>query len=696
MSRSLGARAVLVALLLLLPARGSALEDVEESGVPRPFEALRVEEVAGAVEITLWGRRYRFDAGPLPSAVVSQGTGLFAGRPAIQLRSAQGEKEIAWQPAVVLERRARVVRLRSAGAAAGLRVEAETHIEYDGMIAVDLALHADQATNVVGLRYELPLDSGTTQFFSHHLPYDEAAENVEKRALLEAAAALPDRLELPFVPTLALGDRRVGVEWWSETNAHWSQPPGARPFRVARSGGLTRLTVAPIAAPLAMAAGASWRDSFALFVFPTRPPPERWRSVRFLPHNRVKGFSSRIGTRFVFLAMQSNFHARYDGLPASQDDRFQREIREELEWGKVAYMPYGSLMLAPYLHPVAMSRFEEWSANGKWWRLQPGFDNAVIKRTHPDLAAGAPYTYPVCATRKDYFDWILEENLKTLEAERLDALYFDHAGITRMCARNPLLGGQPGRESWEYRNVREFYKRLYERVQAASPAALVVINTHGAPKALAAFVDFHIVGEALNLVFGGGRPAAEYLADPRLYNPDYLALPDGHIDAQLFPPVGGVASLIPQVRWASEPLNPGRVRAFQRAFQALVLSNDTPAPLWVSDLDTADAVYRAVDRFGDIGAAVVQPWWSNGAEIRRPAGLRATAWIRGDEALLLLVNLGAAPVRGRIELDLAALGLDGARRVQDLERPESRRVSLEQGGFEMEVPPRDLRILHVE
>jgi hypothetical protein len=501
---------------------------------------------------------------------------------------------------------------------------------------------------------------------------------------------------LPFVPTLALGDRRVGVEWWSETNAHWSQPPGARPFHVARSGEIVRLTVAPIAAPLALAADASWRDSFALFVFPARPPPERWRSVRFLPHNRVAGFSSRIGTRFVFLAMQTNFHAQHDGLPASQDDRFQREIREELDWGKVDYMPYGALMLAPFLHPTPMSKFEEWSAGGKWWQLQTGFDNPVIKRTHPDLAAGAPYTYPVCAARKDYFDWMLEENLKTLHAERLDALYFDHAGIARMCVRNPLLDGRPGRESWEYRNVREFYKRLYERAQAKSPDALIVIHSHGAPKALGAFVDFHIVGEALNLVFGHGRPASEYHANPRLYDPDYLALPDGHIDAQLFPPVGGVASLIPQVRWAAEPLEPARVRAFQRAFQALVLSNDTPAPLWVSDLDTADAIYRAVDRFGDIGAAVVHPWWSNGAAIRRPAGLRATAWVCDDEALLVLANFGAEPARGRIELDLAALGLAGARKVQDLERPEARRISLEQGGFETEVPPRDLRILRVE
>jgi Glycoside hydrolase 123, N-terminal domain len=690
------ARAVIVALLLLAGTRAAALTESETASVPRPFEPLRVQAGSGAVEIELWGRLYRFDAGPLPSAVVSQGTGLLAARPRFELRGAAGKHEITWEPPEVLEARNDLVRLRSLGTARGIRVQAETSIEYDGMVAVELALTAEKPTQVLGLRYELPLASGATQFFSRHLPYDAQADNVAKQQLLEAAGLLPDRLALDFVPTLALGDRRVGVEWWSETNAHWSLASGARPFEVVRSGAVTRLSVTPISAPLSLAPGVAWSDAFALFVFPSRPPPERWRSVRFLPYNRVNGFDSRIGTRFVFLATQANFHAKHDGLPASEDDRSQRELRKELEWKNVGYMPYGALMVAPSLHPTTMSHLEDWSTRGKWWRIYAGYDNPVIRRTHPELGVGAPYTYPVCAARSDYFDWMLGENLKALRAEHLDALYFNHGAITRMCVRNPALAGRPGRESWEYRNVREFYKRLYEKVQAVSPDALIVIHTHGTPKALGAFAHFHIFGEALNGFFGAGRPRGEYQANPKLYAPDYLALPDGHLDAMLFPPVGAIASVIPQIRWASEKVDPERVKGYQRAFQALVLSDDAHAPLWVSDLDTADELYRAVDRFGDLGDVAVHPWWSNEAEIGRPAGLRATAWVRGDRALLVLANLEGSAVRGRIQLDLAALGLPDARRVRDLEHPEARRLSIDGGAFEVEVPPRDLRILQVE
>lgn len=664
--------------------------------VPRPFEPLRVQQAPGAVEIALQGRSYRFDSGPLPSSVVSLGTALFVERARFRLRGAQGEQELVWGPPLVLEARPDAVRLRFAAEAPGVRVEAETLVEYDGMVAVDLTLSARERLSVRGLRYELALAPDVMRFFSHHLAYDYQVANVDKKRMLEAAGDLPERLSLPFVPTLALGDRRVGVEWWSETNAHWRTAPAGRPFEVVREPDAVRLRVVPIGAPLLLEPGASWRDSFAFFAFPSRPPPERWRSVRVTFPNRVAGFSADAGTRFVFLAMQTNFHARNDGLPAAIDDAYQRELRADLRRRRVDYVPYGMLTLAPILHERTMSRFEDWSADGKWWRIYPGYDNPVIRRNRPELGVGAPYTYPVCASRADYFDWMLEENLAALRAEGLDGLYFDHGGITRMCTRNPALRGARGAEGWEYRNIRSFYKRLYERAKVLAPDALLVTHTHGSPKAVGAFVDFHMIGEALNTAFSGGHPASAYMTRPELYTPDYLALPPGYLDAQIFPPVGGVVSMIPQIKWAIDPKRRERARGFERAFLAWLLSNDAHAPMWVSDVDTADEVYRALDRFGDVGSAAVHPWWSNEGAIRRPAALRATAWVRDGRALLVLANLGDARVAGRVAPDLAALGVPGVRRVRDLERPDAKPLALEPDGFAVALPPRELRVLMLE
>jgi len=684
-------------LLALLPIASAALAQVSApSTVPKPFEPLRASETPGAVELQLWGRSYRFVAGPLPVEVHSQGVSLFALPPRFRAAGALGEEDVGWQVPELIEARPEAVRLRSVGRSPGIEVLAETRVEYDGMIAVDLELRAARPARLTRFVYEIALASSGVRYFAHHLPYDYRVANVDKRRLLDAAGELPDRLALEFAPTLALGDRRVGVEWWSETNAHWRQPPGSRPFEVARAGDVTQLRVTPISAPLELEAGSTWRDSFALFVFPSRPPPERWRSVRMLPYNRASRFAPNLGTRFLFLAMQTVFHARHDGLPASVDDAFQRELRANLSRLRVGYMPYGALTLAPFLHPRTMSRFEDWSADGRWWRLQPGSENAVIRRTHPELGPGTPYTYPICAGNRDYFDWMLEENSNALLAEHLDALYFDYGGITRMCVRDPRLRGKPGLETWEYRNVREFYKRLYERVKSLRPDALIAIHSHGVPKALGAFVDFHIFGEALNGVFAGGHHSSQYSSNPALYTPDYLALPEGYLDAQLFPPVGGVASMIPQIRWAIDPARPERARAFQRGFLAYVLSNDAHAPLWVSDLDAFEEILLALDRFGDIGSASVHPWWANGAAIRTPAGLRATAFLHDGRALLVLANLGASEVHGRVELDLVELALEGVRRARDLEHPEAKALPLEAGGFIVSVPPGDLRILTLQ
>jgi hypothetical protein len=660
--------------------------------VPAPFEALLVRAAVGAVEVSPWGRSYRFAAGPLPVAVRSQGVDVLAAAPRFRV----GTQPVVWEAPEVVEASPARVRLRSRGAVGSLSFDAETRIEYDGMIEVDLTVRPGPSKRLPALAYEISLARESSRYFAHHLPYDYQVANVDKGRLIEAAGHLPERLILDFVPTLAVGGHRVGVEWWSETNAHWRQAAGRRPFELQRVGNTTELRVQPVVAPIELE--DVWRDRFTLFVFPSRPAPDRWRSVRILPYNRAANFKDAgDDIEFVWLAMQKGFHAKYDGLPGSVDDAFQRGQRKRLAELGVSYMPYGMLTLAPILHPRTMTEFPRWSAEGRWWKLQPGHTNAVVRRTHPELQPGAPYTYPACAAESDYFDWMLEENVQTLRKERPDALYFDHGGITRMCVRSPRLAGKPaGTESWEYGNVRRFYKRLYEAVQRVRPDARIVIHSHGAPKALGAFVDFHMFGEALNVEFAGGVPTAQYRADPSLYRPDYLDLPDGFLEAHFYPRVGGVPSLLPQVLWAMDPARPERARAYQRMVQAIVLVNDVHAPLWVSDLDAAEAVIQAIDRFGDLGNATVHPWWANADSVRVPKGLRSTAWVREGRALLVLANFGAEEISGRVLVDRARLSLPALEQVSDLERPGDRPRPISDDGFEVSIPPRELRLLRLE
>jgi hypothetical protein len=660
--------------------------------VPEPFEPLRVHRDGDAIAIDLWGRRYHFDAGPLPSQIESQGLALLA--EPLTIRTAG--VPYVWGPARVVQVAPERVRISAYGRLGHVQAHAQTRIEYDGMIEVSIRLQAQQSVSLARLRYELKLVPEVSRYYSHHLPYDHQAGLVDKQQLLDSAGPLPGQLRLPFVPTLAIGDPRVGIEWWSETNAHWNVPVDHRPYTVVSDESGTRLTVAPIEDPLRLEKRDTWRDRFSLFVFPARPPPERWRSVRVVSYNRAANFDPDVGTRFLWLAMQDTFRPLYDGLPQTADVPFQAGLRADLGRRGIGYMPYGMLTLAPFLHPTTMARLDRWSAQGKWWRIQEGQINRVIERTQPAIGVGDPYTYPVCAAHRDYFHWILSENLATVRAEAPGALYFDHGGISRMCERSPLLKETEGREVWNYGELRRFYKQLYERLQDEAPGTMVLAHTHGTPKALGAFLDFHLFGEALNRVFSDGLPTAVYRADPSLYNPDYTPLAETTLTAMLHPRVGAVASLIPQVKWALDASSPGRTRAFQRGFQAVVLANDVHAPLWASDNEAAEDVLRAVDRFGGIAEAVVHPWWDNARLVRTPRGLTATVWVRDGRGLAVVANFGEVGVLGRIDLDLEGLSLAGARRVSDLEHGSMWTRKLIDQGFSLRVFAGDLRILVIE
>src|SRR5262245_14791054 len=299
-----------------------------EAVVPPPFQPLSAVTTSRGVEVTLWGRSYRFESGPLPTYISSQGIPVLGATPRIR---GAGGTAVVWQKPIALSRTPELVLLRSVGQLPGLQVVAETTIEYDGMISVRLALTAANAMTLSRLSYELPLTEDVGPYFAHHLPYDYQVQNVDKERLLQAAGALPAAgLALGYVPTFALGNRSVGVEWWSETNANWKQSATRPVFEVRKEPGIARLVVNPIVEPLALASGQIWRDTFTLFVFPSRPPPARWRSVRFVPYTRMSGFARDIGTRFVFVATEADYRPRFDGLPGSTDDSAQRSFRSEL------------------------------------------------------------------------------------------------------------------------------------------------------------------------------------------------------------------------------------------------------------------------------------------------------------------------------------------------------------------------------
>jgi hypothetical protein len=461
-----------------------------------------------------WGRRYVFAEGPLPERIVSQGEDLLAS-PASILIEIDGAGPVTWGPVELLKAEPAVVRLRS-------RLEGPVQgqglvtIEYDGMIRVDLAFVPSRGLRLRRVQYEVELARGVGRWFNRHVPYSYESLNVDKQLLLSSAGVLPEgRLGFEFTPTVFVGNRQVGIEWWGETNAHWIYPSGGEPIEIVRSGADSTIRVAPVEQPV-LTGPEGWSDHFALFPAPMRPARGDWRSTRFVVWRAAKRFAAP-WARYFWISFPAHFRPKWHGLPSSDGSGEQEEIRSRVRSAGVGFIPYGKLTAGPSYHPRTLEMRDEWSANAQAFTYPPRAERAVLQR-NTNWKPRTPYSYAVCMRHTDYLSWILDENLTALRDEALDGLYFDFGSISRMCQRDPRVRTRGRDQAWNYFSLRQFYKSLYEQMQLVNPDAILTAHTHGQPKALSAYLDFNFVGEALNVVFRGGKSWRALLRAPRWFS----------------------------------------------------------------------------------------------------------------------------------------------------------------------------------
>ncbi len=253
--------------------------------------------------------------------------------------------------------------------------------------------------------------------------------------------------------------------------------------------------------------------------------------------------------------------------------------------------------------------------------------------------------------------------------------------------------GSGGQLAWGYFELRDFYRRLYEAVKAIDPDVLVTIHTHGQPRAIGAFVDYVFIGEALNVVFRDARPFREIRADAGLYKPHYMDLPDGFLDAQIFPRTGGATALLPEVHFARDEKNPRREVALTREMFAETLVGGVPVWLTNCDVSTRSEIMSAVDRFGTLDEARLRPWWEDPLRVAGTAGVRGSVYEKEDAALLVVANRKDQPVRLTLKPDLTGLGMAGTRQFQDPEQPSSAPRPIDGKGIALSIPARDFRLV---
>ena len=674
---------LLLAMTVAILNSAAPLSAEPTRSVPFPFSPVSVEKTGAKTTVSVWGRELVFERGPLPRQIRSQGIGLFAEPPVFRASERNSSSPVEWGPVEVVNRSDTSVTLRSGGATPKLNFVAVTTIEYDGMIRTLVRVSAPSAVEVTRFSYELSLPETVATHFTQHVAYDYRTLRVDLRKLVESAGRVRDGdTSYSFAPSFSLSNDRVGIEWWAESGSGLAP----KPIRVTSAGSTVRWAFEPIARRIPLEPGTWWEHEFALFPLPLRPLANSWRQVRFTGPAEAKRIGTRAGTRHVWIAFPLQFSARWHGLPASLRDEKQRRLRTDLSGSGVGYIPYGKLAAAPSLHPVAMARAADWAASSERWTGPPA-EEAEHMRKH-GWQIGQAYGYAPCLGDDGYLDWILKQNLEAFDAERPAGLYFDFGSILAPCVRG-ANGSSPSMPKWNYFSVRRFFRSLYEQVKLRDPDALITVHSNGQPKALAGFVDFVFVGEALNVHFRGGRSFAEMRSRPEIYHPDYYSLPPGFLDALIFPQSGGITALLPEIHHARDPRDPERLKPFTRSLLSLALSNDYPL-WWVNaDFETRVSVAKALDRFhGLAGARVVH--WRDRAPDPVSCQLRVTSYIARSETMLVVSNPDRAPCVGALRV---AEDRRTVASVRDLE--SMRPLEVAAGLVKMSVPPRDFRLLKV-
>lgn len=687
------------------PVQAAAAVSGQEADdrVPAPFEPVRFEPAspasAGPGEagtVRVWGRAYRFDRGPIPTALESQGRPLLAGAPEFLLEVDGQPRQLTWSAPAVAESGPRSLVLESTGVASGVRITATTTIEYDGMMRVDLTLSPQGEgagrSAITRFAYRLGVVSDVAEFVSRHVAYDYNALNIDKGQLLASGGRNPRTAEqrFPYTPSFSLGDREVGLEWWSDDNIGWLPQRRSRPLVLRQLPDRVEFEVEPIARGSRVE--EDWSHRLALFPFPLRREKPDARSQRFTHWSASRQFSQD-GFDYHWIVFPIHFEALYHGLPGSKQNETQRALRRKLADHEIGYIPYGKLTAAPSLHPRTLTNADRWAANHQRFTGAAPEERDFMKKEQ-GWDGKRWYGYAVCMRDAGYRKFLLEENLRSLREERLGGLYFDAGSVSRMCESDPRVRRR-GAQAWHYFETRDFYKRLYEGVERISPEALITVHTNGQPRALTAFMDFNFVGEALNVPFRRGASWKAIGKDPTRYEPDYFALPDGFLEAQLFPPVGGTTSILPEIKFAKDPRDPERLRRYQRAFLAKVLAEDMH--FWFGNGDHAELVrvMKAYDTLGAVERERVIPYWQDGEKLVEADGtLRVTTLEEGNRILVVLSNYGDYSRSTGLRLS-DAISKGGARRWRDAETAGSRTRPLGPD-TRILVRPKDFRLIVIE
>ena len=599
--------------------------------VPAPFEPLRATRTDKGFDVGMWGRQYRFGRSLLPGSIQAQGR---------ELLSAPARLEIGGRP-VNFGRptvgRTSEARMEFAAGAVGdgYSLSGQAWVEYDGVFYNRIELHAERDLGSVELALALPV--ARARFL--HATASGFGGGSRQNLWLDRSR------ELPFYPSVWVGDEEGGLAWFCESTAGWNTGD-PRPIKVRRAASRTRLQVTFADA---VPAGTDLVIEFGLLATPVKPLPADCPLNTFADGHSVHLNPPAPGRQVVYSGEVSREGGGFFDLPLNEENPANRQWVEEnlarFEQNRAVFTPYTASMMIPEEYTEAASRIAEWQI------VPAGHLNYV----RDDVTRDWYWTCPASGAG-DFFAWKFDQLLDTVP---LRGIYLDFGPAYR-CSN--ALHGCNGR----YPLLAQ--RRLYQRLAASfikhgvEDYVIVVHDSECVQWPTFTHVTNFLNGEGLrqmsSTTFHDGKDLQDTYT--RLdFASEHSSLPWG-VTCSVYVPTD---PLLKQFGGGGEHQELYRFRMTKAALAGTLVHNTMPSPSrlhygWFNKLS------RIYDEFG-VPEAEFLPYWRNEKMVRVVEGKDIYVSLYRSatrpEVLAVISHISPEHLNQQVEIefDAAALGLSG-------------------------------------
>ena len=245
----------------------------------------------GAVEIHVWGRRYRFGSMPFPRHIGTDGREILFS-PIVLTGRVDGQ-DMDWvntcgELATHSEKRAALEHRCESDA---LTLSVDTQIEYDGYMIFECELTARLDVVVEALRLDIPLRSefAVLCYADAVFPSTTAESGLTNYTIMDHSGTVRGDQAFRFTSVAWLGDGTRGLCWQAESDECWHNADEQKAIEVLPRENTTTFRVRLVDVRTPLEQGASLRYKFALQATPIKAKlRDAWdlRMVRFEPYGR--------------------------------------------------------------------------------------------------------------------------------------------------------------------------------------------------------------------------------------------------------------------------------------------------------------------------------------------------------------------------------------------------------------------------